>query len=220
MDPFHQCLAFGPVAVYLLALGAINLARRPLLVSGTRDAAALGLAGAGLVIVGPLALFFPEIAALRLGPNGFRYVWIALVALYGLGLVLVLLVLRPRLILYNISIEQFRPILGELVGRLDTEARWAGDSLALPSLGVQLYLDRTPWMRNVSLVSAGPKQDVQGWGRLASALTAALRDVEVPRNFRGVTLTSVGAFLGLLVAWSVACDPQTVSQTLFDLLHW
>ena len=34
MDPFRVCLALGPVAIYLLLLGAINLSRRPLLVSG------------------------------------------------------------------------------------------------------------------------------------------------------------------------------------------
>ena len=56
---------------------------------------------------------------------------------------LVLLVLRPRLVIYNISVDQLRPILAELVEQLDSEARWAGDSLALPALGVQLHLDNT-----------------------------------------------------------------------------
>ena len=34
MDPFRLCLALGPVAVHLLLLGAVNVSRRPLLVSG------------------------------------------------------------------------------------------------------------------------------------------------------------------------------------------
>ncbi|MEI7903478.1 MAG: hypothetical protein WCK89_24835, partial [bacterium] len=59
MDPFRLCLAFGPVAIYAVLLGAINLLRRPFAVSGTRDAAALGLAVSGLVIVGPIELFLP-----------------------------------------------------------------------------------------------------------------------------------------------------------------
>ena len=70
MEPFHQCLALGPVAIYLLLLGVINLARRPLVVSGGRDAAALGLAVSGLVFVGPMALLFPEGLAAHFGPAG------------------------------------------------------------------------------------------------------------------------------------------------------
>ena len=42
VEAFQLCVALGPVAVYLLLLGAVNLSRRPLLVSGVRDAAALG----------------------------------------------------------------------------------------------------------------------------------------------------------------------------------
>jgi hypothetical protein len=220
MDPVHQCLAFGPLAVYLTLLGAINLARRPLLVSGARDAAALGLALSGLIVVGPLSLAFPELLALRMGPAGFRYVWIVLLAVYALCLVLVLLVLRPRLVIYNISVDQLRPILAELVEQLDPEARWAGDSLALPALGVQLHLDNTAYMRTVSLVSAGPKQDERGWGRLESALRAALRSVAVPRNPRGVTLMSLGLFMGGMLAWSVASYPQEVARTLYEWLQW
>jgi hypothetical protein len=47
------------VAVYLLLLGVVNWSRRPLLVSGGRDAAALALAVSGMAIVGPIELFFP-----------------------------------------------------------------------------------------------------------------------------------------------------------------
>ena len=49
MDPFRLCLALGPVAIYLLLIGAINMFRRPFLVSGTRDTATLGLALSGFL---------------------------------------------------------------------------------------------------------------------------------------------------------------------------
>ena len=67
MDPFRLCLALGPVAMYLLLLGAVNLSRRSLLVSGVRDAAALALAVSGMVVVGPMELFFPFESAVKLG---------------------------------------------------------------------------------------------------------------------------------------------------------
>ena len=75
-------------------------------------------------------------------------------------------------------------------------------------------------MRNVSLVSAGPKQDEQGWGRLESALAAALARVAVPRNPRGVTLMSLGLFIGGTLAWSVASYSQEVARTLYEWLQW
>ncbi len=218
MEPFHQCLALGPVAIYLLLLGAINLARRPFVVSGGRDTAVLGLAVSGLVLVGPIALFFPESVSVHFGPEGTRFLWMLLVAFYALCLILVLLVLRPRLIIYNIPVDQLRPILAELVERLDADARWAGDSLVLPALGVQLHLDSLNFMRNVALISSGPKQDYQGWARLEAELAVALRSVEVPRNPRGVTLFSIGLVMIVGLGGAIIRDPQSIARTVLDLL--
>jgi len=215
MDPFRLCMALGPAAVYLLLLGAINLSRRPFLVSGARDAAALGLALSGFFFVGPFELFVPDTAVARFGP----YVWLLLLAFYALCLVLVLLVLRPRLIIYNMSADQLRTILAHLVEQLDTEARWAGDSLALPSLGVQLHLENLAAMRNVSLISTGPHQDYSGWRRLELALAAALSRVEVPRNPRGASLFTAGIVIVAALVVSIARDPQAVAQQLIDLLR-
>jgi hypothetical protein len=204
-DPFTLCLGLGPVAIYLLLLGAINLSRRPFLVSGTRDCAAMALACAGLVII----------ASIRLG----AYVWLLLISLYVLIVILLLLMFRPRLVIYNISADELRPILAELVAELDREARWAGDGLALPGLGVQLHLESLPAMRNVSLVSSGPSQNPQGWRRLELALAAALGPVEVPRNRRAVTLLSAAAILVAFLVLSVSRDPQAVAQSLFEILN-
>jgi len=218
MDSFRLCLALGPVAIYVLLIGAINMMRRPFLVSGTRDTAALGLALTGLVMVGPVELFFPATASLRFEP--FPWVaWVLLAMLYALCLVLVLLTLRPRLVVYNISTDELRPILADLVAELDEQARWAGDGLVLPNLRVQLYLDGLPAMRNVSLVSAGPRQSHQGWRQLELALEAALGELEVARNPRGIALLSAGALLALTVILAVAWDPQAVAQSLFDMLR-
>jgi len=215
IDSFRLCVALGPVAIYVLLIGAINLLRRPFLVSGTRDAAALGLAVSGLVIVGPVELFFPVTASLRFG----AFVWVLLIALYALCLVLVLLLLRPRLVVYNMSSDELRPILADLVAKLDAEARWAGDSLALPSLGIQLHVDGLAAMRNVSLIAAGPNQNHQGWRRLELALASALSQVEVPRNRQAIGLLSAGALLALAVVLAIARDPQAVAQSLFDMLR-
>lgn len=213
MDPFRLCLAFGPVAMYLVLLGAINLSRRPLLVSGVRDAATLALAISGLVIIGPMELFFPYTAAVRFGPH----VWLLLLGLYVMCVVLVLLLLRPRLIIYNISVDKLRPTLAELVDRIDPAARWAGDSLVLPGLGVQLYVDHFATMRCASLISSGRNQSHPGWRRLETVLGDAMAREEVARNPRGLTLLGVGLLIIGIIVLAMAQNPQAIAQSLLDI---
>jgi hypothetical protein len=215
IDPFRLCVALGPIAIYALLLGSLNLSRRPFLVGGMRDAAALGLAVSGLIVIGPMELFFPEAAAARIGPA----IWIVLVVFYAMLLVLVLLLLRPRLILYNIAADQLRPILADLVPKLDAEARWAGDSVALPTLGVQFHIDRFAWMRNMSLVAIGAGQSHAGWRQLERSLAEALARVEVGRNPRGLTLITAGVAILTLLVLAITRDPGAVPRGLFDLLR-
>ena len=77
-------------------------------------------------------------------------------------------------------------MLAEIAVRLDSGARWAGNQLSLPRLGLQLYMDSLDMMRNVSLVSSGGRQNLDGWRRLSSELGASLRPVRVRRNPRAV----------------------------------
>lgn len=213
MDPFRLCLALGPVAVYLIVLGIINLARRPFVVSGTRDTAALGLALAGMVLAGPFDLFYPNAAAVQFG----SYVWLFLAALYLLSLILVLLSQRPRVVIYNIAIDELRPILADVAVRLDGEARWAGDSLSLPNLGVQLHIECSTAMRNASLVSSGAGQSHAGWRKLESELAASFRQFAVRRNGRVALLPIAGlAIIGLLVN-EIVCDPQLVAAAMIEM---
>lgn len=215
MDPFRLCLAMGPVAVYLILLGALNLGRRPFLVSGTRDTAALGLAAIGLVFVGPIELFFPETAAIRFGLG----VWAFLLLLYGLCVVFMLLTARPRLVVYNIAADELRPILAELVQRLDPEGRWAGDSLSLPNLGVQLHVEAVPILRNVTLAATGPQQDYLGWRKLELALAESLRGFAVPRNAACLSLLGVGLILLVFLGVLVAREPQLVAQSMLEMFR-
>ncbi len=213
MDPFRLCLALGPVAVYLIVLGIINLARRPFVVSGTRDTAAVGLTVAGMIMVGPFDLFYPNAAAVQFG----SYVWAFLAALYGLCLILLLLSQRPRLVIYNIAIDELRPILADLAVRLDGEGRWAGDSLSLPNLGVQLHIDSSAAMRNASLVSSGSAQSHSGWRKLEGELSAVLRQFKVRRNGRAALFPVAGlAIFGLLVN-EIVSDPHLVAASMIEM---
>ncbi len=132
---------------------------------------------------------------------------------------LVLLTLKPRLVIYNLTLDSLRPILADLVDRLDADARWAGDSLVLPALGVQLYVDSFSAMRSTSLVAAGGNQNPFGWRRLQRAFQDVLAREEVPRNPRGVSFIAIGLLLLAVIVLAVARDPQAAVRSVFDLLQ-
>jgi hypothetical protein len=214
-DPFRLCLALGPVAIYLLLLGMINLTRRPVMVSGGRDAAALALAVSGMLIVGPFDLFLPQASVVRYGP----FIWVMILAFYALCVAMGILMLHPRLVIYNISADKLRPILADVVSRLDNDARWAGDSLVLPNLGVQLSVDYFRFMRNISLKSIGGNQDLHGWRRLEQRLAAALSRENVSRNPAGLGVFLSGSLILGLLAAAIAHDPQVINQSISDLAY-
>jgi hypothetical protein len=212
-DPFRLILAIGPVAVYLIFLGMINLARRPLLISGGRDIAALALAVSGMLIAGPFDLFVPQASVAQYGPK----VWVMILAFYGLCVALGILMLRPRLVIYNISADKLHPILAEAVAGLDADARWAGDSLVLPNLEIQLFIDSFRSMRNVSLKSAGGNQALHGWRKLEQELAQRLGRETVSRNPYGLGFFFAGSLiLGILTA-VVYRDPHATTQAIADL---
>jgi hypothetical protein len=191
VDPFRLAIALVPLSAYVLLLGLVNLRRRPFLTSGGCDVAALGVALSGLMFVGPLELFRPEAATRSFG----NYIWLFLVLFYWLWLVLLVLLSRPRLVVYNISAEELHPVLAETAARLDTGARWAGNNLSLASLGVQLHLDSFDIMRNVSLVASGGRQNLDGWRRLSRELGRSLAATRVKTNPRAVGLLVVSLML-------------------------
>jgi hypothetical protein len=191
VDPFRLAIALVPVGAYALVLAMINARRRPFLTSGGSDLTALGVALSGLMFIGPLELFRPEAATREFG----NYIWVFLILFYWLCLLLVVLLARPRLVIYNISIEELHPVVAEAAGRLDPEARWAGNHLTLPKLGVQLHLDSFDAMRNVSLVSSGSRQNIDGWRRLSRELSRSLASMRVKRNSRAIGLLLVSVIL-------------------------
>jgi hypothetical protein len=196
VDPFRLAIALVPVGAYALVLAIINSRQRPFLTSGGSDFTALGVALSGLMFVGPLELFRPDAATREFG----NYIWVFLILFYWLCVLLVVLLARPRLVVYNISMEELHPVLAEAAARLDPEARWAGHHLALPKLGVQLHLDSFDAMRNVSLVSSGGRQSIESWRRLARELARSLAPFRVKRNPRAIGLLLVAA---ALLAFSV-----------------
>ncbi len=216
MNPLRLTISLGPVAVYLLAIGWINLSRRPVVISGTRDTLALGIALAGMMLIGPIELFIPLDAASLFG----SFVWVLLFSFYLLILTFVLLTERARLVVYNVPLEVLRSTLIDLAPRIDRDARWAGDSLVLPNLHVELRLEPTTLFRNVALVANQDRQSFVGWKSLSMALEHELQRVEVAPNPQGGTLIVVGLLISGWLMFLNAQDPAGVAQTFVEVLRF
>jgi hypothetical protein len=215
MDPLRVFIAACPLAVYLLMLGVIHLRRYPFVTTGARDSATIAIAIVGLVIVGPMELFFPEGAAVRFG----ALVWPLLLAFYGLCVSLVVLLQRPRIVIYNITAEQLRPILASSVAQMDNKARWTEDSLMIPSLQVHCNMEGNAWLRTVQLVAIGTRQNYDGWRRLERILRAALHNPQRARSVLGVALVCVAVIAALGVTIWMAADTTSVAKS-FEELIW
>jgi hypothetical protein len=215
LDPLHFCIALGPLAAYLFLLGVINLSSRPFLTNGARDCAALGVGIVGFVVVGPLELFLPEATAFQLG----AWVWVLLLTAYSLTVTLCVLVMRPRLVIYNIQPDQVRPLLANILPLLDREARWAGECLILPTLGVQLHVEVFATMRNAQLIAAGPKQSFEGWMKLESAISTELRGTISRRNPYGVSLVFTAVALIGMITLALVQDPAAIQESVREMLR-
>lgn len=215
LDPLATCVALGPLAVYLLLVGLINLGRHPLVTTGARDTAALAVGVGGLIIIGPMELFLPAEAVGNFG----TFVWVLLISFYVLSVTLLVLVQRPRLVVYNVTADVLRPILAEVASSLDPEVRWAGSSLVLPRLGVELHMEAFPPLRNLSLVASHDEQNIESWQRLAQGLAAALERIEVPRNPSGAALIAASLAIITLVYWRLVSDPLGVAQAFYEMLR-
>jgi hypothetical protein len=215
IDPLRLTIALVPVAAYLFVLGFINLRPRPFLTTGGSDLAALGVALSGLVFVGPLELLRPEAATAEFG----GYIWLILLAFYWLWVLLVVLIARPRLVVYNVSAEELHSVLAEAAPRLDPDSRWAGNSLNMPHLGVQLHLESFDMMRNVSLASSGSHQNLDGWRRLARELSAALKPIRVKPNPRGLGLLVAATLMMAACLTSIVRNPVDVASALHEVVE-
>ena len=144
---------------------------------------------------------------------------LVLLAFYALCVTLLILLMRPRLVIYNVTCDQLRPILAEVVTDLDRQARWVGDSLILPALQVQLYLEPFGAMKTIQLVSAGPRQSHGGWRRLERALAPALQQLRGTPNPYGLSLILFGLAMMVLVAVAVLDNPQAVALQWQEMLR-
>ena len=215
MDPLHFCIAIVPLAAYLMLIGGINLSPRPFVTTGGRDLAALAVAVSGFMIVGPMELFLPETIASLVGV----WVWVPMLLLYLIFVVLAIMLMRPRLIIYNMTAEQLRPTLEKTIAEVDPSAEWVGDCVVSPRLGVQLAIERNSGVRNVMLTAVGSEQDLEGWYRIYMQLKTALSGNRQPPNLQGVSFLFLACVMVGAVLFSLFTGRQEIAQAFQEMLR-
>lgn len=197
LDRLPLWIAFVPLGLYGLGLGAVHLRRRPLAIAGGWDWALLASAVAGLVAVGPLALLQPA-------TGNTPWSGIMLLVLFLLFVAMGVLVSRPRLVIYNITVDQARPAVAEVASRLDPAARWAGSTVALPARRLEVRLDGHGPMRAVSIVAGGEKPNTEGWGQFCGGLRTAVRGLPVRPSPWAAVFLGLGGLMLLGAGWFAA----------------
>lgn len=214
MTGWDWFLALVPVAIYLIVLGAMNLARRPVMMTGMQDRILLGLATIGLIVVGPVELFLPLPIYVAYGPA----IWLIAIVLLSLVIGLVIMTAPPKLVIFNLSVHELRSVVSETAVELDPESRWAGDCLHMPNLRVQLLMHLSPSWRNATLAAVGSSQDLQGWQRFARELAKRLAVIEVKPNLRGALLLLSGVAIFVVCTYSAFREPTILSRLMSQIV--
>jgi hypothetical protein len=199
LDAVPLWAALPPLGLYLLALGRLHLRPRPTAISGAWDFVFAAASLVGFAIVGPLALVAPATA----GPS-----WTMLMFLLVFVLLAAIGVLasRPRIVVYNITLDQLRPVVAEVTGGLDASARWAGESAALPSRDIQIHLDARGSMRTVSVIAVGSRTSPEGWSEFSRRLRQAVRGLRVRPSPWSAVFLAAGVLVLAATIWLAVRD--------------
>jgi hypothetical protein len=197
LDRLPLWAACLPLGLYFVLLGMAHVRRVPLAISGAWDQTLLAAAVAGFVAAGPLAVVQPAIGTTP---------WSAmlLVALFVLVVAVGTVVARPRLVIYNITLEQLRPLVADVVSGLDAAARWAGGTAALPTRRLEIRIDGHGPTRAVSIVAGGDRPPAEEWSEFCGRLRRGLGGVRVRTSPWGGGFLAIGGLLLAVAGWLAA----------------
>ena len=210
VEPFTVLLALVPLIGYLAVLSVVRLSGHALVTTGGRDIAALGMAIAGLVAIGPIELFFPRPAATVFG----AWVWIALVAFYGLCVTLVALTSRPRLVVYGRTPEEVYEPLLTACQTIDSQAVGFKDTLQveLPAAGLRIRADGQRLQDCAEVIAFESNVSPLFWHKLLGQLRRELSQTTLQRRPRGLAMLIAAGFLCGLLIWQSVGNQELVVQ--------
>lgn len=214
-DPFATVVALLPLASYLLLLGGIRLRRRPLVTTGVRDGAAVALAISGMVVVGPINLFFPATAAAQLG----WWVWGLLIILYLLSVSLLLFSFPQRIVIYGLGPGDALETLEAAARSVDPSAVSTPERMqvTLPERQVHLRVESLGWTHAVAIEAFENNLHPQFWGHLLRELRERTHAMQSPSSRSAVGLCMLGSVLMAVAVYQIVGQP---GETLAGFREW
>lgn len=127
--------------------------------------------------------------------------------------------MRARIVIYNITLEQLKPLLTSIAMRLDPSSRWTNDSLLIPNLNVHLHVEPVGWLRNIQLTAGGNRQSYEGWQRLEKELVVAVGKLQVSANIVGIGMLIVSGVLAAVTAFWMIQETEAVAKAFEEMMQ-
>ncbi len=203
MDYVRYAIALGPIGLYWVLIGYLYQRSHPMLINAAQDTLLFGLGVVGLMVVGPMELFFPNAAYSLLG----GWTWFFLLCLYAFVVLFISLNRGPQWTLYGSNAEGLRGILNRVLEEQNIAHSWEDSILVVPELGIRAIVEpANATDRAAQLTRCGRSQDIVGWYRLEKLVTEKLQSA--PSNRGGMTwiVMGIGMILGSLAMFWLEID--------------
>lgn len=209
-EPFPALVAFTPLILYLLAFALVRISGKVCVITGGTDTAALLFAISGLVVVGPMELFFPKATAYLLG----IWVWVPLLLLYLLFGCLFVISGASKLVVYGRTAETLFESLTRAAQAIDSSAVADYDSgqVHLPKVGAHLRLDSAPGHDCINVIAFEPLLPVAFWQSLRNYLRSELRRTRPPKPRRGVPALLLAMLMAFWLVRYLLNEPNLLAE--------
>lgn len=208
MNSFVLVVAGLPLAGYFLLLSLVRLSGRVVVTTGGRDTAAVLLAISGLVMIGPLELFFPTATASKLGV----WIWLPLAMLYGLIVIWVALASRPRLVVYGREPQQVFGALVRACRTLDASVEVNEPMLQvkMPQLSAHVRIDAVRHHDCFTIESFESNLPLAFWDRLLRAVRLECGATSPPSRRRGWLWLALAIGLMVVITSQASRDTESL----------
>lgn len=217
--PYFVLIVAIPLSLYFFCLYRLNSCNVPRILTGAKDDLLIAFALSGLLAIGPGQLCIPIRSLIDKGLAA----WFMIFFLYLLNIFLCSsLLMRPRIILYNITREKLDELFAKLSSQNESSQNESsqngmvvnrfGNSVDLPDMGIHLFIEESIFFRNISLMAAGHQSYKNGWKKLEELLAKEVGNVTMERNGIAAGFLLGSLLLGAVVVGTIVCCQDAIIQ--------